>query len=267
MTLTRVSESGGDMTRYLPAKRAVDARVRVFCFPYAGGGASAFAAWQRRLGDLVQVLPVQLPGREGRASERRFTDLDFQVRELAEHLGPDLEHPHILLGHSMGSLIAYSLARHRAELGRRLPLALVVSGYRAPHLPAVHMAPPDAADEELGRALASLGGLPDILLKHPEWLTALLPVVRDDLGMCASADIPAPTALPVPIHAYAGCDDPLAPAAAVAEWARYTRGDFSMRVLPGGHFFPREQEDAFLADLTRTLTALVGLETAADGVL
>ncbi|MFD0329339.1 thioesterase II family protein [Streptacidiphilus monticola] len=123
------------MTRYLQAAAVPDTRLRLFCFPYAGGGASTYAGWQRRLGSRVQVLPVQLPGRESRSGEPRFTDLGALVRDLDRELADELDFPHILLGHSMGALIAYALARHRAELGERLPEALVLSAYRAPTCP------------------------------------------------------------------------------------------------------------------------------------
>ena len=48
------------------------ARVRMFCFPYAGGGASAYRGWAAPLPPDVEVCPVQLPGREGRLREAPF---------------------------------------------------------------------------------------------------------------------------------------------------------------------------------------------------
>ncbi|WP_052069717.1 thioesterase II family protein [Streptacidiphilus albus] len=244
------------MTRYLPEHRVQDSRIRLFCFPFAGGGASAYAGWQRRLGDRAQVLPVQLPGREGRSAEPRFTDLNALIADLDRELGADLEFPHILLGHSMGALIAFSLAQHRAGLGRRLPETLVLSAYRAPHLPPPRMAPPNATDLELVESLVGLGGIPQILLDHPEWLSALLPVARDDLLMCSGPGPARQEPLPLPLQVYAGAADVLVSPEEVAEWARYSRGGFSMRTMPGGHFFLRDQEEEFLADLSRVMEVM-----------
>ena len=42
------------------------ARLRLFCFPYAGAGASIFHRWPDALREEVDVVPVQLPGRETR---------------------------------------------------------------------------------------------------------------------------------------------------------------------------------------------------------
>src|SRR5206468_1331393 len=131
------------MTRYLSAPRpgAPASGPRMFCFPYAGGGASTYANWQRALGDQVRVLPIHLPGREGRMSEQRFTDLDELTEDLDWELDAQLDEPHLFFGHSMGALIAFSLALRRFERGAPLPKALILAAYRAPHL-----APPKIGD-------------------------------------------------------------------------------------------------------------------------
>ncbi|MER6917170.1 alpha/beta fold hydrolase [Streptomyces sp. NPDC000594] len=244
------------MTRYLRrgGVAADGGRLRLFCFPYAGGGASAYAGWQRRLGATVEVQPVQLPGREGRMAEPRFTDLRALVADIDEQLGPALEGPHVLYGHSMGALIAFALAQRRHQRGAPLPLAVMLSAHRAPHLP-----PPRligglvSDDDDLVRGLSQLGGLPKPLLERPEWLAALLPVVRGDLMICASSGQVERTPVPVPIHTFAGVDDRLVTVREIREWASYTTRESENRVLPGGHFFVREQEAVFLEHLSGVL--------------
>ncbi|MEV7855230.1 alpha/beta fold hydrolase [Streptomyces sp. NPDC088183] len=241
------------MKRYLTrASQPSPGRMRMFCFPYAGGGASAYAGWQSRLTADIEVLPVQLPGREGRMNEPRFTDLHALVAELDEEIGPELDHPHVLYGHSMGALIAYALAQHRYVRGSRLPAALVLGGQRAPHLPAPLPDDPGIRDEELVRLLDGHGGLPRVLLDHPEWLSALLPTVRDDLRLCAAAGTVDRTPLPVPLHVFGGSEDRLVTVDEVREWTRYSTAYGETLVVPGGHFFIRE-EDSFLDRLSALL--------------
>ncbi|GLF95629.1 thioesterase II family protein [Streptomyces yaizuensis] len=244
------------MTRYLRrgGSAADGGRLRMFCFPYAGGGASAYAGWQRRLGAAVDVQPVQLPGREGRMADPRFTDLRALVDDLDEQLGPALEGPHVLYGHSMGALIAFALAQRRHARGRQLPLALLLSAHRAPHLPPPAITNGRVSDDgELIRGLAELGGLPRALLDRPEWLAALLPVVRGDLLLCASSGNVERAPVPVPVHTFAGVDDRLVTVREIREWSAYTTRESENRVLPGGHFFIREQEAVFLEHLTGVL--------------
>lgn len=244
------------MTRYLRrGGTRPDGRLRMFCFPYAGGGASAYAGWQRVLGDGVEVLPVQLPGREGRMAEPRFTDLPALVADLDRELGEELDGPHVLYGHSMGALVAFALAQHRRARDERLPLALLLGAHRAPHLPAPPITQGYVADDMgLVRGLAALGGLPRVLLDRPDWLAALLPVVRGDLMLCDGAGSVDRTPLPIPLHTFAGADDRLVTVPEVREWAPYSTEDCETTVVPGGHFFTREKESVFLDRLSTVLS-------------
>ncbi|GGV61832.1 hypothetical protein GCM10010277_67070 [Streptomyces longisporoflavus] len=244
------------MTRYL-ARSSIDesssADIRLFCFPYAGGGASAYGRWQRTLdahGAGVRVMPVQLPGREGRIDEPRFTDLRALIDDMDAQLDDELERPHIFYGHSMGALIAYSLAWRRQQRCAPLPLAVVLSAYRAPHLPAPQIASPEASDEELIESLAALGGIPQVLLNHPDFLSALLPVARDDLLLC-TGDAASYTSEPlrVPLHLFAGRRDRLVSVPEVVSWRRHAGRGCEVRTMPGGHFFVRAHEEAFLGEL------------------
>src|SRR5687767_13169779 len=91
--------------------------LRLFCFPYAGGGASIFRTWSVGLPEGVQVCAVQFPGREERLSEEPFDHWREIVKALADVFSPNLaELPFIFFGHSMGALISFELAR---ELRRR----------------------------------------------------------------------------------------------------------------------------------------------------
>src|SRR5215213_10719856 len=105
--------------RWLPLTRPWSRDgIVLFCFPYAGGGASVFRDWIGALGSSVEVCPVQLPGREGRFREPAFTRLAPLVDSLVESLGSHLDRPFALFGHSLGALIAFEFAR-RLRVDRR----------------------------------------------------------------------------------------------------------------------------------------------------
>ena len=216
-----------------------------------------YARWQlglRERGCPVEVIPVRLPGREGRAGEPRFTQLDPLVRALDAELGPllDRPEPHLVDGHSMGALLGYALTLGRQSRGARLPRALLLGAYRAPHLPAPRIAHPDTPDAELASALARLGGLPAPLLDQPEWLRVLLPVVRDDLSVCADANSRRSSwtsPLRVPLHLFAGERDALVGVREMVAWRRFAGRGCEVRTLPGGHFFVRSHEDEVLDEV------------------
>jgi len=183
-------------TPYLAARPAGDERPRLFCFHHAGGAASTFARWRAAFGSLVDVLPVQLPGRESRIREPRATDLAALVAELDDHLDPFMEPPYLFYGHSMGALVAYHLARSRQARGHG-PSALLVGACAPPDRLAGGR---DWSDEELTDRLIEIGGMSATLVDHPAWARAAVSLVRADLRLCASHRWSAcpPLALPDP---------------------------------------------------------------------
>ena len=111
-------------------------RLRLFCFPYAGGAASTYRSWAGELPEEIEVCPVQLPGREGRIRQPALLGMDELVDAAAAGLGDELDRgPHAFFGHSMGAVVAYELARRRRDAGRPEPLHLIVSARNAPTVP------------------------------------------------------------------------------------------------------------------------------------
>jgi len=93
-----------------------NAQLRLFCFPYAGGGTLMYRNWARNLPATIEICRAQLPGREVRLKESGLTRLNPLVLALADAIEPYLDLPFAFFGHSMGTLIAFELTR---ELQRR----------------------------------------------------------------------------------------------------------------------------------------------------
>ncbi|MFE5288558.1 thioesterase II family protein [Nocardia sp. NPDC056611] len=232
------------MSGYLDPVAAADPEsLRLFCFHHAGGGSSPYRGWQRALGPHIAVRPVLLPGRERRGAEPRFSEIEPLLADLDARLDEHLAAPHVFFGHSMGGLIAYRLACRRRDRGATLPAALIISGCAAPHLP-WPLPPVEALDDAaLIRLLTDLGGLPAPILEVPALLTAALPVIRDDLRVCADARNDAGPPLPCPIHAFGGEADPLVGELDLTAWREHTTVHSEVRVLPGDHFSQFDRTD------------------------
>jgi surfactin synthase thioesterase subunit/3-oxoacyl-(acyl-carrier-protein) synthase len=110
-------------------------RLRLFCFPYGGGGASIYREWQQEFPDSLEICPVQLPGRENRLGENPIDNLDKLITELVTHLKPLLDVPFAFFGHSFGSLIGFELARYLRRHKLPQPIHLFVSAYPDPRKP------------------------------------------------------------------------------------------------------------------------------------
>jgi len=230
---------------WLPYRRPrPGARVRLFCFPFAGGGASVFHDFQEGLPPHVEVLAVQLPGREGRLAEALVPEMTRLVPMIADSLTPHLTLPFALLGCSMGARIAFELAR---ELRRRGVLAGTASATsRLLHLfalacPAPHLSDDDVAhtlpDAALIERLRTLGGMREEVLAHRELMELLLPVFRADAAVTetyACADEPP---LDAPLTVIGGLSDAKVDRAALDAWRQHTTGAFALALVPGGHLF------------------------------
>src|SRR5438477_7054516 len=160
------------------------ARVKLLCFPYAGGPASAFRSWADVLPPDVDVWPVQLPGRGSRFREPLLREPDLLVTAIADGLRPHLDQPFALFGHSMGGLIAFELSRELRRRGWPGPRLLAVSGHEAPQRPDPD--PPIAHlsdDLFLHEIRTRYDGIPDEVFAEKELLAVLLPVLRADVTL------------------------------------------------------------------------------------
>jgi medium-chain acyl-[acyl-carrier-protein] hydrolase len=247
-----------DLARWLPYRRPDGAPVlRLFCFSYAGGSASAYRTWPKSLPPSVEVSAVQLPGRERRMSETPIVRMDPLVDELARVLAPLLggDVPFAFFGHSMGGKVAFELTRRLRREGRPLPRLLIVSGSRAPHMPSeddpIHALPEGEMIEELQR----LGGTPQEVLANDELMRLLLPLLRADFELNETYEYIAGEPLDVPVAAYGGVRDEECPPETIEGWREMTEGPFRRRMFEGGHFFlhdvPEAVVDAVRQDLDR----------------
>lgn len=236
------------------------ARLRLFCFPYAGGGRSVYRAWPGDLWPGVEVCPVQLPGREDRSREPAFTDLDALIEALEHALLPYLDVPFALFGHSMGALISFELTRRLRRRHALEPMHLFLSGRRAaqiPHRgPIIHCMPEPQLIEELRR----LNGTPEEALENARLMRQVLPTLRADFAVCETYRYRDDAPLDCPITALGGLRDPMTSRDDLAAWQRHTRGAFIQRMFPGDHFFMHGTHAQLMYTMTPTLIGLADRE-------
>lgn len=242
-------------------------KVRLICFPHAGGTASAFRLWPAGLPHVTEVLAVQYPGRGNRLAEppvdRISVSAQFVCRELA--LRPVM--PTVFFGHSMGSLVAFETARLLGASPADSPRHLVLSGRAPPHFPAAH-APiaqfPDAEFLwELDRRYAAI---PAQIMQYPDVLALLLPALRADIAAVEHCAESARGRVTCPITAMGGADDPAATRSHLSAWHELTSGRFGLRLFPGGHFFIEPERGAVLDTLSAILEGVASKDSAVDTV-
>lgn len=240
------------------------ARLRLLCFAYAGGGANVFRGWEQSLGEDVEVTAVQLPGREWRRGEPLLTSMDALLDHLLPPVAAWLQDPRpvVFFGYSMGAALAYALAARLHAEGHVLPAALIVAACRAPQL--LRTANPiyTLGDAEFADAIRHFGGLPDSVLAEPALMQLALPVLRADFQVLGTYQWQARPPLPCPLTVYGGSEDPHAKRDELAQWRVHAQASFQLRLFSGGHFFINETR----AQLLRTLQADLAQVRVSDTV-
>lgn len=231
------------------------ARLRLFCLPYAGGGASIYRGWQDDLPASIEVCPIQLPGRENRFREPRFTQLPPLVAALSLAIRPHLTKPYAFFGHSLGAIMGFELARTLRRQGSPQPMRLLVSGHRAPQLtyrmPVAH----DLPDAALVRELRRLNGMPDEVLDNADLMDLLLPLLRADFAVAETYTYTPEPPLDFPISAFGGQRDEGVSEAEMASWNTQTTADFSLQMLPGDHFSVFKEREPLVTAIRAALHA------------
>ena len=213
------------------------ARLRLFCFPYAGGGASLFRQWADDMPADIEICPIQPPGRESRFSEPRFTHVPALVEALGPAITPFLTLPFAFFGHSLGAATSFELARYLRRHGSPMPQHLFVSAHRAPqlvdqHLP-IHTLPDAIFLEELQR----LNGIPSEVAAEADLMELMLPLLRADLSLAETYTYSEDAPLSCPISAFGGLADEGVSRDDMAAWQQQTTNSFTLHMLPGDHFF------------------------------
>lgn len=234
------------------------ARLRMFCFSYAGGNGSTYLPWQEQLGPSVELVAVQLPGRGSRMSEAPMSSLPALVEQIAARIQFPDRLPFVFYGHSLGGLIAFELARYCKLRWMRSPRKLIVSGCDAPRfrkaIRNVHELEGDAFIE----ALAQYNGTPPELLAHRELMALLEPAIRADFALAANYQYRPGPLLDMPISVLSGRGDVDLDLENIGAWQAETNAEAQVTWFEGDHFFihPGQAEAQVLAFLNTELTAL-----------
>jgi len=229
--------------------------MRLFCFAYAGGGASIFVPWIEALAPAYEVCPVQLPGRESRFAEPLLKD-PLQAAELiAEAIAPMCEERYALFGHSLGAILAYEVAQRLRRRGVRKPERLIVSARRGALVPHNGHMSGHLPNDQFKERLMELNGTPREFLDDPDLVKLLLPRVRQDF-LLDEQYTPNETYEPLefPISAFGGSEDTDVPEESLRAWGAQTRNGFDMTVFPGAdHFFIQSRREELLRGVRRVL--------------
>jgi surfactin synthase thioesterase subunit len=204
-------------------------------------------------GPSVEVVAVQYPGRETRFHEPPVRRLTALVEALGPAILPLLDRPFAFFGYSLGTTLCLQLAYWLRHARAPAPRGLMMAAGTPPRLwkpRGVHHQP----DEAIIATLREYGGAPPQVLAHDELMQLLLPMVRADFEMLDTFSAPGEEPLSVPLSVWGGTEDRQPSPQQLEAWRDYTTRDFSLQLIPGGHFFLLSAADALREAMERTLS-------------
>ncbi len=241
-------------------------RVKLFCFPYGGGGASVFRDWQNDLPATIEVCPIQLPGRENRLLEKPIGNLAYLIDVLIESLQSEFSIPFAFFGHSFGSLIAFELTRTLRERSLPQPSHLFVSAFPDPRTPtksldkiiqqlqsididlfgADNQMMSQLSDKKLAQlsAIFNENGIEEYgdHLLNREVTKILLPIFSGDMGIVKSYQFHKKAPLDIPLTVFIGKQDTWVSYDDHLQWVEHTTQRCDFKTFDSGHLFIKELE-------------------------
>jgi len=233
------------------------ARIRLFCFPYAGGGNATYRDWPKRLPADIEVAAVQLPGREWRIQEDPINDLKVMASDALEGIRPYLDKPFALLGTSMGGTLIFELARQLRAADLPAPACLLPFAVGAPHTPETKLFH-NLPDGELVAEIRDFGVMADAIANNSEVLDIMLPILRADCTAHETYECGPQPPFDFPIWVYGGLGDDTVERERLDAWEIHTNGECRVHMIMGGHLFVDDMPEQLMHSLARRLYQAVG---------
>ncbi|MEQ9346279.1 MAG: alpha/beta fold hydrolase [Thalassospira sp.] len=231
----------------------VPARMRLFCFPFAGGGASFYRSWRASLPDDVELVLVCLPGREQRFGETLIDTIDVMVAEISSAILPLTDKPYAFFGYSMGAIISHHLACQMVSEGATGPEHLFLAARRNPDSAMTREPLHNLSSAAFWQEVAKYGGTPNEILENAEYRDLFEGPLRSDFKLSETALSDELPKLSCPITVFGGADDRSPVPEQLDGWRGATTGHFAKHVYSGGHFFITDHGDAVTSVIARAL--------------
>jgi surfactin synthase thioesterase subunit len=199
-------------------------KMRLFCFPYAGGRSESFQKWNLHLPEDIELYAFNYP-RSGPA----VGDIDLYVRAVVARITGLSGVPYAIVGHSLGSVVAWHVTKALAENGGPLPELLIASGCAPEELQ--RLLDRFASPEELIAAISGTNISPSEIPRD------LVEMFAQDVQLVTGSTSRIEETIPVPILAVLGEADPVIRPDHLNRWRQTTTANVEIELVHGTHHY------------------------------
>ncbi|PFJ04299.1 thioesterase [Bacillus cereus] len=229
-------------------------KTKFFCFPHAGGSAFSYSKWKNYFNPYIEVVPIELAGRGYRIEESLYQSMEEAVNDVYNIIVEQIDYfPYILYGHSMGSLIAYEVARKIQNSNNVLPEFLVVSGRNHPNSKIKNIRH-NLSNEQFKREVIAMGGTSSEVLQSEELMEIFLPILRADFKIVETyIHDNSIQACDIEFLIFNGKNDEFTTYDQIKKWEQYTSKTCTFHSFEGNHFFLNENIEEIANSIMRKL--------------
>ncbi|CAF1148428.1 unnamed protein product [Adineta ricciae] len=237
------------------------AEWQVFIFPAAGTAGSFYKDWDRNFPEYEFSIIIY-PGRAKRLGERLLTTIKEYLVQLHRELLPYITKPCIFIGHSVGTVISFALARHMIEARNKGDLIklLVEMSRGPPHIQDADKSFTIMTDAELVENLKLMSDPKSRdAFDYKPFVDMLIPILRADAKL---GDVLIPSnPINIPIVVYSGEKEENLTEEFLNRWIELTtvKDLFRVRIFPGHHNFHSEHPDQVLQCLKEDFNQIIML--------
>lgn len=220
--------------------------MKAILFHHAGGDKYAYRNLQQSLLPEISCITVELPGRGDRFSEPLLYTIDEMLKDLFLQIEGELTEEYILVGMSMGAVLAFLLTHQLNEKNLPLPSAI----FLASRLPFAHYETKDnlleLPSDAFWKFIVAYDARSETIVEHEELREIVEPILKADFIAMQHFDrkFVGLAPLKIPCFIMNGKDDvQLYDAIRIKEWNNYFTDKPEYRLFAGGHFFLYEDAE------------------------
>lgn len=216
-------------------------KVKLFCLPCAGGSAIIYSKWNKYFDDSIEIIPIELPGRGSRVTERFCESFDSLIDDVFMSIKQQiLSSNYALLGFSMGALLAYEVYHRLVNSGEQEASHLFIISRETPKFNTIKIS--HLNDRDFINEVYSYGGIPHEIYQNKELIEFLIPRIKADFEIYEKylCDVSMPVNTDLSI--LYGSEDPSIIEDGILDWQNCTTMNCVFYQLNGGHFFITQQE-------------------------
>lgn len=223
--------------------------MKLFCLPHAGGSASFYTKWTKKIeNSFVELVCIEYKGHGVRMDEgfyNSFYDMVEDVYDIVSKKIMDKSDKYMIFGHSMGACVAYELECLLEQRRNLYCSHIFLSGREAPIFWGKDdEVRSDLPDEQFLGEILKFGGVESSCFDDKEVLDLFLPIMRNDFRLVESIN---KTKGYPPIKAHMtimnGSTDKDCELKQVDDWRNSTYLNCEILYYDGGHFYINDHTD------------------------